>query len=561
MLGLLRRRWRAGVGDMRIGVNLIPLRPGHMGGAEVYFRDLLSELLAAGGHEYVLVTADYNHDTLPDDSPVCRRLLFAREAAGPRRGLRRIARALSRVTRRLDWVRPWYRKGTAESLRDLIRQEQLDLWFCPFTNLEPRISPVPGVITVFDLQHEYHPEFFDEDELRHRRRFYPESCVTADHVIAISEFTRQCVIDRYGVEPARVSAIWLVPGSDFDWRGAHERAPAIREKYALPSRYVLYPANTWHHKNHLRLIEAVARYRSRYREDLTLVLTGVSKEAQAGLERAIERHGLEGLVRTLGYVQRADLPALYAAAACLVLPSLFEGFGIPLIEAMLVGCPIAATNGTSIPEVVGDAGVLFDPLDPSDICRALAAVLRDPTMAAELSRRGRARAELFSVSQMAERTLRVFELVVREGPARGRDAGHEMITAGGVYDDQWMGGEAVFSILGRSLVSFEVQGHLPSLAPIVPQELAVRVGRGEAQIVSLAAAGPFTFTVPLRSNGASPGAWEVSLIPDRTFRPMEYGISPDDRELSVQLLRLRARSEDGREIVKALGSPSHRASC
>src|SRR5262245_13462664 len=415
---------------MRIGVNLIPLRPGQMGGAEVYCRDLLAKWLDRGDHEYVLVTAEYNHGTLPADSPRCRRVLFAHEgasAAGRRpwrdrvsgRLRSRLRRAMGACRRRMPAVirdsltrlayptvqslearlvrsRDRYPQRRADRLRDLIRRERLDLWFCPFTDLEPRPSPVPAVITVHDVQHEYHPEFFHPDELRHRRRFYPESCAAADHIIAVSEFTRACVLERYGLEADRVTAIWEAAGSDFDWRRASARATAVRERYALPARYILYPANTWHHKNHLRLIEALAHYRGMRRGEPALVLTGVSKEGQDALDRAVEAHRLEGLVRTLGYVPREDLPALYGGAACLVFPSLFEGFGIPLVEAMLVGCPIAAAGVSSIPEVVGDAAVLFDPLDPADIAHALATILTDVGYAAELSRRGRARAGLFS---------------------------------------------------------------------------------------------------------------------------------------------------------------------
>jgi len=570
---------------MRIGVNLIPLRPGQMGGAEVYFRDLLAELLKRGGHEYVLVTADYNHDTLPEDSPRCRRVRFVREGGGAGGQLRqmglglggRLHRALRRVSARdrrrvpaplrrllrsaLRWIeagsarlRGRHRQRRAESLRDLIRRERLDLWFCPFTNLEPRICLVPGVITVHDVQHEYYPEFFHPDELRQRRHFYPESCAAADHIIAVSEFTRRCVLERYDVEPDAVSAIWEAAGSDFDWRGAPARASMVRQKYGLLASYALYPANTWRHKNHQRLIEALAHYRDLHGEAPTLVLTGVGKEGQADLERAIDRHGLGGLARMLGYVPRDELPALYAGAACLVFPSLFEGFGIPLVEAMLVGCPIAAANVTSIPEVVGDAAVLFDPLDRADICRALAAILRDPGLAADLRRRGRARAELFSASRTATLTLAVFDRVVREGPTRGRRAGREMITVEGVYDDRWMGREMVLVLAGQALVSVEIEGELSGIPSLLPQELVVRVGGQPAHTVSLTIPGPFRFNVPLPSNGAVPGAWEMSLTPSRTFCPMAHGLSADSRDLSVQLLRVRARTRDGRDIVKTLGS-------
>jgi glycosyltransferase involved in cell wall biosynthesis len=545
---------------MRIGVNLIPLRPRQMGGAEVYLRDLLAELLKRDGHEYVLVTADYNHDTLPEDSTRCRRVLFLRESGGTGGKLRRMVRALSRrLHKRLRWLdgqgrlRGRHRARRADTLRDLIRRERLDLWFCPFTNLEPRICPVPAVITVHDVQHEYHPEFFHPDELRHRGRFYPESCAAADHIIAVSEFTRQCVLEKFDVEPDAVSVIWEAPGSDFDWRGAVARAPIVRQKYGLPMRYVLYPANTWHHKNHRRLMEALAHYRDRYGEELVLVLTGVSKEGQAGLESAIDSHGLKGLVRMLDYVSRDDLPALYAGAGCLVFPSLFEGFGIPLVEAMRIGCPIAASNVTSIPEIVGDAGVLFDPLDPADISRALKAILRDPGMATELARRGHARADLFSASRAAERTLELFERVVREGRTQGRRGGRETITVDGVYDDRWMGRETVLALAGRALVSVEIEGELSGIPFLAPQELVVQVAGQPAHVVSLSTPGPFSLRVPLPPGGALPGAWEVSLTSNRTFCPTELGLSADSRDLSVQLLLVRAWTQDGREIVKTLG--------
>src|SRR5262249_48596201 len=119
----------------------------------------------------------------------------------------------------------------------------------------------------------------------------------------------------------------------------------------------------------------------------------------------------------LDYVPRADLPALYAGAVCLVFPSLFEGFGLPLVEAMQLGCPIAAAGTTSIPEVVGDAAVLFDPLDSRDITRAIAAIADHPHTAAALALRGRVRAERFSISRMTDETLHVFERLHHEAGA------------------------------------------------------------------------------------------------------------------------------------------------
>jgi glycosyltransferase involved in cell wall biosynthesis len=536
---------------VRIGMNLIPLRPGGMGGAEMYLRDLLAELTRAPDHDYVLATATWNHATLPADSPRCRRVLAAGEgspAAGALRRLRHAARPLARV------LAPWRRRrrhAAGNGLRALIEREAIDLWFCPFSNLDPRPLPVPAVIFIHDLQHEHHPEFFAPDELRHRRTFYPASCTAADHIITNSEFTRQSVIEAYGVDAARISAIWIAPGSDFVWQDAGRRVREVRARYRLPDRYAFYPANTWPHKNHARLVEALARYRQRHGADLGLVLTGAREGGQPALEAVVARAGLADAVRLLGYVPRGDLPALYAGAACLVYPSLFEGFGIPVPEAMLVGCPVIASRATSLPEVVGDAGLLFDPLDPDDIARALAAVARDPATAAELSRRGRERARLFTAEAMARRTLEVFELARHH---RGTGCGEEplAVEVDGVFGDRWVGEAAVLWVRGASLATLEVHGELPASLPITRQRLEVSGPSRAPLVTSLDRPGPFVVTVPLADGHT--GWREIGLRPARTFRPADHGLGPDRRRLSLQLSLVRVRTREGRELVKHLGS-------
>ena len=521
-----------------------------MGGAEVYFRDLLGELLRRGGHEYLLVTADYNHDTLPE-LPACRRLLFVRENAGTGRVIRKARRILEPMVHRLSRVRQKYHHARADSLRSMIHRERLDLWFCPFTKLDPLVRDCPGVITVYDLQHEYAPQFFSEGELRDRQGFYPESCRSADHIIAISEFTRRCIAERYDVPTDRISAVWLAPGSNFEWRSAEARVPAVRAKYGLPSRYGFYPANTWHHKNHGRLVEALAIYRRSYADDLGLVLTGVGENGQQALQEAIARHALDDVVHVLGHVPYTDLPALYAGATCLVHPSLFEGFGIPLVEAMLAGCPIVAARATSIPEVVGEAAMLFDPLSPDAIAHSIAAVARDPETAADLVRRGRSRAKMFSVSEMADRTLEIFERVSREWPSAVSQ--EPLLDVEGVYPDSWMGPGMVLSLRGTGFDAVEVEGELPALAPIVPQVLAVHVDGRAATVISLAKPGPFAFSVPLMVAKRSV-LTEVSLAPQKTFRRAKLGVSGDDREVSVRILTVCARTSDGRRVAKTFGT-------
>src|SRR5262245_29439255 len=396
---------------MRIGINLLPLRPRAMGGAEIYLRDLIAEILATGEHDVLLVTGDAAVAADLPRGARCRHAHLVSRSS-------RLASALGPIGQGLARARRMVGRGDDAALRALIGRDRLDLWFCPFSDLRPHPRGVPSVITVHDLQHEFHPEFFAPAELRHRRRYLPNSCARADHVIAVSDFTRETVIERLGVPPGRVTTIWEAAGRDVDWSGAAARAAEVRRRHALPARYAFYPANPWPHKNHVRLLEALALCRARGIGDLGLVLTGELPAGVDGLDVHVSRLGLAGVVRTLGYVPRQDLPALYAGALCLVHPSLFEGFGIPLVEAMQVGCPILAARGTALPEVAGDAALFFDPRDGEAIARALALVAGDAARAADLARRARDRAPLFSATVMARRTLDLFA-GVRQAAAAG----------------------------------------------------------------------------------------------------------------------------------------------
>lgn len=399
---------------MRIGVNLLPLRPKVMGGAEIYVRDLVTEILATDEHDVLLVTGDVPAEAALPEGARCRQLQLRLASRA-----RRLVPALAPVRGVLARARRFTRRGDDAALGDVIRRERVDLWFCPFSDLRPRAPGVPSIVTVHDLQHEFYPEFFSAKELRHRRRYAAASCAAADHVIAVSEFTRRTVIDRFRVDPARVTTVWEAAGRDVPWAGGTARVSEVRRRYALPPRYAFYPANAWPHKNHARLLEALALCRSRGVRDLGLVLTGESTVAPAGLQALVDRLGLREVVRSLGYVPRRDLPALYAGAVCLVHPSLFEGFGIPLVEAMQVGCPILAADGTALAEVAGDAALLFDPRDPDAIARALERISGNVECAEELARRARARATLFSATAMAGRTLELFERV-RQAVTAGR---------------------------------------------------------------------------------------------------------------------------------------------
>jgi glycosyltransferase involved in cell wall biosynthesis len=265
------------------------------------------------------------------------------------------------------------------------RLEDGDIVHYPLTVRVPSVER-PTVLTLLDIQHLDLPHFFPRGERLFRRLAYDRGARRADRVVVISEWVRERVIDRLGLDPDRVHAIHL--GVDHDRFAPDPRV--AREPF------LLYPARPWAHKNHARLFQAFALVRAG-RPELRLVLTGVGHDPS----------GLPPGVEALGGVSPTQLVSLYRRAAALVFPSLYEGFGLPPVEAMACGCPVAASNAGSLPEVMGDAAVLFDPHDAAAIAAGITEALDRATV---LSARGPERAAGFTWDATARAHDRVYEL-------------------------------------------------------------------------------------------------------------------------------------------------------
>lgn len=356
---------------MRIGISLLTLAPGDLGGSETYARQLVRALARVGALDYGVL--------VPTNAKDAAEGLPAIEIDEPRVGKRGPSRIplIALSARRTH--------GVAE------RVSAFDAIHYPLTVPVPA-AEVPTVVTLHDIQHRDHPDFFGPARRSFRRIAYDRAARSASAVVVTSEFVRTRALDALELDPTRVHVIPLAIDHAVFSPGPDEAEP-----------FVLYPARPWPHKNHARLFEAFAALRTT-RPRLRLILTGGGHERLGQLPEGVE---------SLGTVSTGTLASLYRRAACLVFPSMYEGFGLPPLEAMACGCPVAAASTSAIPEVCGDAAVYFDPTDVDAMANAM--VEADSRRDA-LRAKGFARAAQFTWETTARRHEDVYRAVASEAP-------------------------------------------------------------------------------------------------------------------------------------------------
>ncbi|HZI19603.1 MAG TPA: glycosyltransferase family 1 protein [Pyrinomonadaceae bacterium] len=274
----------------------------------------------------------------------------------------------------------------------------------------PPLAPCAVVATIHDLSFEHLPETFKRRGRAQLRPTVRRTARRATHLIAPSEFTRRDLVETYGLNPDRVSVVPLAAAPRFCPVGDAAEIERVRRRYGIEGDYVLAVGSIQPRKNLTRLVEAYSLLRGGRRGGNLprLVLVGKRAWLYGETMRAIEGLGLSGSVVLTGYVSEADLPALYTGAICFAYPSIFEGFGLPPLEAMSCGTPVLTGDRTSLPEVVGDAALTVDPYDAGSIAVALDRLIGDAGLRAELRERGLARARLFDWRATARMTLGVY---------------------------------------------------------------------------------------------------------------------------------------------------------
>lgn len=409
-------------------VDLTPLLPGgENGGAKIYTLALLEHLVpATPGLTYTLLTTPANHAELSafqrDEANVHLLPDGGNASSGsPTARARQAADILLPHAVKLQVARA-YQVALEVTGKSLLRQLGADLLLCPFGAPTYHVKRCPTICMVYDLQFMSFPHFFDKGDLEQRERSFQAALKRAKFIVCLSQFTRETIIAMGGM-PEQVIAIppfcRQLPDVDTCHQARLLSSLGIAEK-----AFLLYPANFWPHKNHERLLRAFARYRAQYPASrLKIVLTGAEDTNSERIRRMASESGLAAHIVFAGFLPESDLVCLMKTAMALIFPSLYEGFGLPLLEAMQTGCPVLASRVAALPEVGDDAVLWFDPTDEESIKEAIGSCEANEELRQSLIRRGFSRAVAYGGPQATvDRYLSLFRLAT--GAAKTLSARH-----------------------------------------------------------------------------------------------------------------------------------------
>lgn len=396
----------------------IEIELGKAGGVETYARNLVRSLQDIDdSNEYSILCTALNEKAFPVRRDTFKKIIVKGRVKLSVEAFTRQVLALTDRVQRLKQIKKNIRyfiirnhervsspatEGDA-GIRKAPEYDMVHHMFSCYPFWKESLGPV--VLTIVDIQQEYFPEFFSEEWT---------SAEKADHIMAISGYTKKTIVEKYGIPDGKITVVYLGYNSEAFKKFDQQTVEEFRNRLKLPKDYLFYPAASWAHKNHLNLIRALKILKDKYRFDGKLLLTGIKKDRHGVVAEEVQRLGLGGEVIYLGYLAYEDLPLLYNAARLLVFPSLFEGFGMPVVEAFAVGLPVVCSDTTSLPEVCGEAAHYFDPTSPDDIAEKVFKALSDNTLRERLVKKGFERAKVFTWENSAMETLKVYENVFRK---------------------------------------------------------------------------------------------------------------------------------------------------
>lgn len=280
-----------------------------------------------------------------------------------------------------------------------------DLFFTP-SHYGPRFSPIPTAISIMDLSYIHYPQLFRKSDLYQLKNWTKYSAKKAAKIFTISEFSKNDIIKTYGKNPEDIvvtyPGIKQVSSIKYEVLSMSE----IDKKFGIKNPYILFVGTLQPRKNIVKLVEAFSRLKN---QKMALVIVGKRGWLFDEILASPKRYGVENRVKFLDFVGDEDLPSLYKNATCFVLPSLYEGFGLPVLEAMKYGCPVILSKVSSLPEAGGDAALYFDPSDTNDITEKMEKVISSEKLRQEMIKKGYEQVKKFSWEKTARQTLKVLE--------------------------------------------------------------------------------------------------------------------------------------------------------
>ncbi len=304
----------------------------------------------------------------------------------------------------------------------------MTLFHAPHYVLPPLVH-CRSVVTIHDCIHLMFPQYLpNRVALAYARTSIALAARRATRVMTVSESSKKDIMRFFGTDPSKIDVIYNSYDERFGIEPNPDMVSRVRERYQLQDQFVLYAGNVKPHKNLERLIEAFNHVRERGLDHVKLVMIGDDISKYASLRRAVHQHRLHKYVRFLGYLPEDTLAVLYRLASVFVFPSLYEGFGLPPLEAMASGTPVVTSNVSSLPEVAGDAAVLVNPYDPEAIADGIYRVLNDEALWLDMRKKGLARARQFSWEASVRRVREIYGEVANApfalpAPAPGPPAG------------------------------------------------------------------------------------------------------------------------------------------
>lgn len=284
---------------------------------------------------------------------------------------------------------------------------RLDLFFT-LGHYGPRFSKVPYAVTIFDLSYLHYPELFNSDDLYQLTNWSKYSIKNAKHIFAISNATKDDITKNYEIDPKKITVTYMGYNQQLFKPQPKLTIEKVQTKYKIKGEYIIFVGTLQPRKNIERLIEAFSGLSSKT-SDLSLVIIGKKGWMYDQIFTKVKKLNLESNVIFTDFIPEVDMPALISGAKLYVLPSLYEGFGIPVIEAQACGTPVVVSNTSSLPEIVGESGIKVNPNDTKSIKLGIEKVLNNLTLSSNLIKKGLKNAQRFSWQKCAKDTLEVFE--------------------------------------------------------------------------------------------------------------------------------------------------------